>query len=567
LSGRLTVELRLFGLLGLTWLLSAAHALAWAWLTMGFGPELPIAMLVLPQAVAITVAGVALYFDLPAVRWRGRTRRPSPWPLLVAGFPLAPFAALLVARDRRARAAPPPDAELVERAFQQLLRLPRTLGLRFLTWATLAGVVDVLVLGRSLDWNRDAFVLMSILWVSLLGPTAAVLVGAARAMVRPEYLTAPRRAPPFRQTADLQLRIAVRASITSAGAIVAPLCIAHLWFIANEGVAGSPAVPKAAFVFGAIMIGAATITAAVLLGRVVRRDVVRAAERTQTVIDGAKLRPAVEGSFGTQEIRELAASVDRLVERITEANIAKYIAIEKAREVDRLKSQFLANMSHDLRSPLNSILGFSELLLSGIDGELGEEQREMIATILVNGRSLLREIDDILDTAKIEAARLDLHPEPTPPATLVNRAIHGAKKRKGSHVRYVVNTAAGLPPAFCDPYRTVQAIENVLLFASERMDEGSIEIKLRLGKTERGRMIFVQVFTPVRPATADQLARARRGFFRIPGHRGLGLGLPIAGSILELEGGALGIEDLDEGMIFTLQLCAPDARPRIKQSA
>ena len=59
---------------------------------------------------------------------------------------------------------------------------------------------------------------------------------------------------------------------------------------------------------------------------------------------------------------------------------------------------------------------------------------------------------------------------------------------------------------------------------------------------------------------AEQLSRARRGFFRIPGHRGLGLGLPIAGSILELGGGALGIEDLEEGMVFSLQLCAPDAR-------
>jgi signal transduction histidine kinase len=287
---------------------------------------------------------------------------------------------------------------------------------------------------------------------------------------------------------------------------------------------------------------------------------VRASERIRTVVEGEKLRPALEGSFATLEIRELVASVDRLVERITEANVGKYVAIEKAREVDRLKSQFLANMSHDLRSPLNSILGFSELLLSGIDGELEPEQRTMIRAILESGRSLLQEIDDILDTAKIEASRLELHPEPTPPTALVNRAIQGARKRQPAHIHYDVDTAAGLPPAFCDPYRTVQAIENVLLFAGERMDRGTIQVKLRLGKTDRGRMIFVQVFTPVRPATAEQLGRARRGFFRIPGHRGLGLGLPLAGSILELGGGALGIEDLEEGMVFSLQLCAPDAR-------
>jgi signal transduction histidine kinase len=323
--------------------------------------------------------------------------------------------------------------------------------------------------------------------------------------------------------------------------------------------------PLPAFIFGALVIVAGAIAASVLLGRSVRHDVVRASERTRTVVEGEKLQPALEGSFATLEIRELVASVDRLVERITEANIGKYVAIEKAREVDRLKSQFLANMSHDLRSPLNSILGFSELLLSGIDGDLEPEQREMIQTILDNGRSLLQEIDDILDTAKIEASRLELHPEPTPPATLVTRAIQGAKKRQPADIRYSVDAAAGLPPAFCDPYRTVQAVENVLLFAGERMERGTIEVKLRLGKTDRGRMIFVQVFTPVRPATAEQLTRARRGFFRIPGHRGLGLGLPLAGSILELGGGSLGIEDLEEGMVFSLQLCAPDAR-RIRPS-
>jgi signal transduction histidine kinase len=642
--GRLQVELRLYGLFGTAWLFGIVHALVWAWLTLGLGGpigDLPIAMLALPHMIAMGVAGVALYFDLPFIRWQGRARRLSPWPLLVLGFPMAIFAPILVTRDHRARAAPAPSEADVERTFQSLLRLPRTLGLRFLTWAALAGVVDVLVLARHADWTREAVVGMALLWIALLGPVAAIVGGLARAIVRPEYLTAPRSNQPFRQTADLRLRIVVSATIASAGSIIAPLCIGYLWVLAHsseddriqaatrarelvtiaqrgdeaelvraveeppeatvavgsrrfgaqrrnlpasdgffDSTDGSPPLavlrggsvtaavpftplrgaPVPAFVVGALLIVAAAIAAAVLLGRSVRHDVVRASERIRTVVAGEKLVPALEGSFATLEIRELVGSVDRLVERITETNIGKYVAIEKAREVDRLKSQFLANMSHDLRSPLNSILGFSELLLSGIDGELLPEQREMIQTILDNGRSLLQEIDDILDTAKIEASRLELHPEPTPPATLITRAIQAAKKRQHADIRYAVDTAAGLPPAFCDPYRTVQAVENVLLFASERMEKGTIDIKLRLGKTDRGRMIFVQVFTPVRPASAEQLSRARRGFFRIPGHRGLGLGLPIAGSILELGGGALGIEDLEEGMVFSLQLCAPDAR-------
>jgi signal transduction histidine kinase len=308
----------------------------------------------------------------------------------------------------------------------------------------------------------------------------------------------------------------------------------------------------------------AAITAIVMIAQDIHRDVTRAATRVDAVARGQAPPPMGERSFSTFEVQQLLQSVDRLIRRINDANIAKYVAIEKAKEADRLKSQFLANMSHDLRSPLNSILGFSELLLSGIDGELTSDQRSMVEPIHQSGRDLLQQIDDILDTAKIEASRLDLHPEPTPVATLVNRAIHGAKKRQRVDIGYEVETAPGLPPAFCDPYRTVQAIENVLLFSSERMTQGKVRVELRQGKTERGRMIFVKVHTPVRPATAEQLARARRGFYRIPGHRGLGLGLPIAGSILELEGGALAIEDLGTAMTFTIQLCAPEARRAVR---
>jgi signal transduction histidine kinase len=269
----------------------------------------------------------------------------------------------------------------------------------------------------------------------------------------------------------------------------------------------------------------------------------------------------------SHEIRELVQSVDRLVSRISEANVAKYVAIERAKEADRLKSQFLANMSHDLRSPLNSILGFSELLLTGIDGELTEDQRAMLKTVHDSGRELLQQIDDILDTAKLDAGRMGIHPEPAPAAALLSRAITNARRRQPREIEYETEIAPGLPPAFVDPHRTVQALENVLLFAGERMESGTIHARLRLGQTEAGRMLFIQITTPVSPATEEQLTRVLRGFHRIPGHSGLGLGLPIAGAILELEHGSLGIEDLGEGMVFSIQIPAPEARRRLRIDA
>jgi signal transduction histidine kinase len=313
-------------------------------------------------------------------------------------------------------------------------------------------------------------------------------------------------------------------------------------------------------VFGALAAFAAALTAVSLLVRDVERDVTRAAAQARAVAAGKAPTPLTEETFATAELRELVTTVDRLVERIMEANVTKYVAIEKAKEADRLKSQFLANMSHDLRSPLISVLGFSELLLTGIDGTLTPEQRAMVEPIHESGRTLLQQIDDILDTAKIEAGRLELHPEPTPPTTLINRAIHGVKKRHPRRITYELDVSPGLSPTFVDPYRTVQALENVLSFASERVESGSVKVSARRERSERARMIVIDVETPVRPATAEQLSRARRGFLRLPGHRGLGLGLPIAGSILELQGGSLDIEERGEGMVFRLRLVSPEVR-------
>ncbi|MFN3763548.1 MAG: sensor histidine kinase, partial [Anaerolineae bacterium] len=86
---------------------------------------------------------------------------------------------------------------------------------------------------------------------------------------------------------------------------------------------------------------------------------------------------------------------------------------ERLKEVDRLKSQFLANMSHELRTPLNSIIGFSRVILKGIDGPITDRQRQDLEAIFNSGQYLLGLINDILDISKIEAGKMELSFEPT----------------------------------------------------------------------------------------------------------------------------------------------------------
>lgn len=558
-SHRLDAELRLLGVLGWLWLLGVIHEVTWVW-ALDLGPtqssQLPWVQLAIPQLLGLLAIGVALLRDLPAQRW------PSPavagssrWWLPLLGFATLPFAAVVWLRDRRLgdRTVVRPDD--IERAWLRLSDLPRATALRFMAWAAVADLVDVVLIGLHLDWQAQTVAAVGLLWLSILGPLAAALHGWAHAIVRPELTACPRPDPqPFRRTDELRPRLFVNAAAACAGAIAAPLAAGYLW-VSGLGVV----VPDALFVWGGVALFVASAIAIGLVVSDLHSDITRASEQVAVVAEGEAPAPLSLASFSSHEIRDLVQAVDRLVQRITEANVTKYIAIEKAKEADRLKSQFLANMSHDLRSPLNSIIGFSELLLSGIDGDLTDDQRELVEPILRGGRVLLQEIDDILDTAKIEASRLDLHPEPTPPNTLVSRAIANAKKRK-PNAQFHTDAAAGLPPVFVDPHRMVQALENVLLFAAERVETEAVTIAVRVGNAGGQRVVTMQVQTPVRPATAEQLNQARRGFYRIPGHRGLGLGLPLAGAIAELSGGSLSIEDLGSGMIFALSLPAPRAR-------
>lgn len=260
------------------------------------------------------------------------------------------------------------------------------------------------------------------------------------------------------------------------------------------------------------------------------------------------------------EWRALALAIDGLTTRMQEATIARFVALEKAEETDRLRSQFLANMSHDLRSPLNSILGFSSLLLRGVDGELDADTREMVDTIAAAGRDLLHQIDAILDMARIEARRIEKQAEPVPLAPVISRAVQRSRLRAGDHINYAIEAVPGLPPAYVDPRHLVQALENLLLFAGKRLTGGTLHIKLRRGDPDTALALQIHITTPLKPATESQMALARKGFHRLPGHRGLGLELPIADALLKIEGCRLDVREIGQAMVFKIQLPAAETR-------
>jgi signal transduction histidine kinase len=163
-----------------------------------------------------------------------------------------------------------------------------------------------------------------------------------------------------------------------------------------------------------------------------------------------------EESRKVAELTRLSQALDERTQALAEANV-------KIREADRLKSQFLANMSHELRTPLNSIIGFSEILHSRLDGQLQPKHSKFLDNIHTSGTHLLGLINDILDLSKVEAGKLELHVEAFAVLPVVEGVINimsGQARERG--IDFHVEAEEPLPQLEADPIRFKQILYNLL---------------------------------------------------------------------------------------------------------
>ncbi|MFQ3645856.1 MAG: GAF domain-containing protein [Anaerolinea sp.] len=222
---------------------------------------------------------------------------------------------------------------------------------------------------------------------------------------------------------------------------------------------------------------------------------------------------------------------------------------ERLREVDRLKSQFLANMSHELRTPLNSIIGFSRVMLRGIDGPLTEMQEQDLTTIFNSGNHLLNLINDILDQAKIEANEMQLKLERFD----VKPMIEGVKSIavgliKDKPLQLFVEVAPNLPQAFADEFRTRQILLNLMSNAIKFTAQGSVTLRVYQTQTDDGKVAIradvidtgIGIAEEDMPILFEQFRQVDNSLTRTAG--GTGLGLPISKALAELQGGQLLVE-------------------------
>jgi signal transduction histidine kinase len=200
-------------------------------------------------------------------------------------------------------------------------------------------------------------------------------------------------------------------------------------------------------------------------------------------------------------------------------------------------------MSHDLRSPLNSILGFSELLLRGMDGELNAADRAALVDIQRAGRRLLRLINEILDTAKCESGRMIVELRTVMPAEVLSQAVSEARRgaEPAPGVELTTELQPGMEPVDVDPVLLPQAVAHMLVFALGAARAGVVHVVARDQKTSRGRTFIVEVAWSGPPGDGE-----REGLFvgfRRAGPGDLGLALPLARRLVELHNGKLAFAD------------------------
>jgi signal transduction histidine kinase len=280
------------------------------------------------------------------------------------------------------------------------------------------------------------------------------------------------------------------------------------------------------------------------------------ADRTFGVLS---IQKKTEGEFPDGTVRLMQTFASQSVLAIQNARLFREVE-EQGRALalaSQHKSQFLANMSHELRTPMNAVLGYAELLLDGIYGELPERAKGVLERVQANGKHLLGLINDVLDLAKIEAGQLALSIDDYAMAGVVQAVVAASEslaRNKGLALK--TDIAPGLPLGRGDERRLTQVVLNLVGNAIKFTETGEVAI----GAVAENGFFTVSVRdTGPGIAAADQ-ARIFEEFQQVDNTStrkkgGTGLGLSISRRIIEMHGGTLSVDSvLGQGSTFRISI-------------
>ena len=284
-------------------------------------------------------------------------------------------------------------------------------------------------------------------------------------------------------------------------------------------------------------------------------------------IDNAQLFEQAQQEITERQRAEAALSEERalLAQRVKERTAELSKANAELARAARLKDEFLANMSHELRTPLNAILGSSEILQTGVFGEVNERQLKYLRNTEESGRHLLALINDILDLSKIEAGKFELEIRPASVESTCEASLRLVKQlahKKRLKVIKTVDKAVVTLPA--DERRLKQILVNLLSNAIKfTPDSGEIGLEV-VGDVAR-HVVHFTVWDSGIGIAAEDLPQLFQPFVQADSsiskhYQGTGLGLSLVSRMTELHGGSVSVEsEVNVGSRFTVTLPWPEA--------
>ncbi len=288
--------------------------------------------------------------------------------------------------------------------------------------------------------------------------------------------------------------------------------------------------------------------------------------RPDRVVGALVVRRKSTGSFSEETCELLAAFASQSAVALTNARLYQQLerqSVELAK-ASRHKSEFLASMSHELRTPLNAVIGFSEVLLERMFGDLNERQEDYLQDILAAGRHLLALLGDILDLSKIEAGRMELDLTTFPIDDLVVQALSLVRERAALHG--ITPDARCRARARHGDRRRAAAQAGAAQPAEQRR-----QVHARRGQRRRagvarargGRVTVTDTGIGIDPADQERIFDSfQQGERSASSSEGTGLGLTLSRRIVELHGGRLWLTSVPgEGSTFGISIPQPSAGP------
>ena len=263
-------------------------------------------------------------------------------------------------------------------------------------------------------------------------------------------------------------------------------------------------------------------------------------------------------AFGDDDIKALQCIADQIAIAIENAHAYELEreAARQLREAEEMRRRFLANMSHELREPLTNIIGFSRVILKGIDGPISDQQRNDLEIVYANGQHLLGLINDLLDVAQIEAGLMELEFKEVDLRELIQSVMATTSalvRDKDIQLRQEIHPE--LPPIEADGTRLRQVLLKLLTNAAKFTDRGSITVRA----WPKGNQIQVAVADTGPGIPRENHERVfecfEQGETGVKRPEGIGVGLALCKEFVEMHGGRIWVESQEGvGSTFTFTL-------------